>query len=246
TIVAMMLANEEGLNILYMIERVSLIGIGVLSAFLINMIVFPPNHQKLLYDIIKEAHEKSKFLLRVIPNKTMSVPHMREEDEEIGSLIREASDYYDIIFDERNRIFIKNRMLFYRNIVIFKHMIYVLRKMHTLIQQLEKNLGEIEEGSTNQYYLIRKLVNEITTYSENIFLMHEDKIVLDRDLQKEAKTTMRLTINHLIAELQGSEYDKWNYLFPAANSLIELFNEMEKLERFVRNKEIKQKKEDAK
>lgn len=244
TIMAMMLANEGGLNFVYIIERVSLIGIGVLSAFIINMTVFPPNHEKILYGMIKEAHEKTKFLLRVIPNKTMTIPHMREENKKIEKLINEASDYFDIIFDERNRLFIRNRMNFFKNIVIYKHMIQVLKKKHTLIRQLEKNIEEIEAHSGNQSYLIKKLVSEMTTYSENIFLMYEDKIILDKDLQKEAKVTMRLTINHLIEELQGSEFEKWNYLFPVANSLIELFYEMDKLERFVRKKEIKEKKEE--
>jgi len=47
---------------------------------------------------------------------------------------------------------------------------------------------------------------------------------------------MRLTINNLIEELQGSDYEKWTYVFPVANSLIELYGELDKLETFVRKK----------
>ncbi|MFD2043236.1 aromatic acid exporter family protein [Ornithinibacillus salinisoli] len=241
TIITMMLGHGDGISFLYIIERLSLVAIGVLSAFIINVIVFPPNHEKNLFKMIKRASEKTNFLLRVIPNKTMSVPQMKAEDREIDKLIDQANDYYEIISDERNRLFIKNRICFFRNIIIYKHMIQVLIKKQTLIKHLEKNLVEVEKSTSNKSYLIKKLVNEINSYSENILLLYEDKIVLDKDLQKETKAAMQVTINNLIEELQGSEFSKWTFVFPIANSIIELFFELDKLEKFVRVKELKEK-----
>ncbi|MUK90550.1 hypothetical protein GMD78_19520 [Ornithinibacillus sp. L9] len=241
TIITMMLGHGDGISFVYIVERLSLVAIGVLSAFIINVVVFPPNHEKNLFKMIKKASEKTNFLLRVIPNKTMSIPQMKAENEEIDKLIDQTKDYFEIISDERNRIFIKNRIGFFRNIIIYKHMIQVLIKKQTLINHLEKNLLEIENSKSNKSYLIKKLVNEINSYSENILLLYEDKIVLDRDLQKETRQAMQVTINNLIEELQGSEFSKWKYVFPIANSIIELISELNKLERFVRVKELKEK-----
>ncbi|SET57899.1 Uncharacterized membrane protein YgaE, UPF0421/DUF939 family [Oceanobacillus limi] len=243
TIITMMLGHSDGISLVYIMERLSLVAIGVLSAFVINVVVFPPNHEKNLFKMIKEASEKTNFLLRVIPNKTMSIPQMKAEEKEVDKLIDQAKDYYEIISDERNRLFIKNRTLFFRNIIIYKHMIQVLTKMQTLIKHLEKNLQIVESTTSNKSYLIKKLVKEMNSYSENILLLYEDKIVLDRDLQKETKAAMQVTINNLIEELQGSELAKWTYVFPIANSIIELFFELDKLESFVRVKELKEKKE---
>ncbi|MFB4168151.1 aromatic acid exporter family protein [Virgibacillus sp. JSM 102003] len=234
TIIALMLGNEDGLSIMYIIDRLSLVTIGVFSAFIINMIVFPPDHQKNLFSLIKDASEKTNFLLRVIPNKTMNSSEVKKEGTEIEKLIIDATDYYDIISDERGRLFIKNRRSFYRNIIIYKHMIRMLSKKQTLIRQLEKNINEIEAIPDNKSYMIKKLVKEMNSYSENILLLYENKIILDIDLQKETKTAMQITINNLVEELQGSELDKWNFVFPIANSIIELFFELDKLERLVR------------
>ncbi|RCO06616.1 hypothetical protein DTX80_04945, partial [Bacilli bacterium] len=121
---------------------------------------------------------------------------------------------------------------------IYKHMIRVLERQYTLIIHLEKNLGEIEDSSTRSY-LIKKLISGLNGYSENIFLMYEEKVKLDLNLQKEIKAAMHVTINNLIDELQGSEFTKWSYVFPIANSLIELFDELDKLERMVRINESK-------
>ncbi|SHG65998.1 FUSC family protein [Ornithinibacillus halophilus] len=241
TIITMMLGDDSGINFVYIFERLSLVAIGVLSAFVINVIVFPPDHQNILFGMIKKASEKTNFMLRVIPNKTMSIPQMKEENDEIDKQISEVKKYYDIIRDERNRLFIKNRQTFFRNIIIYKHMIEVLIKKQTLISHLEKNIKEVESIPSNKAFLIKKLVNEINVYSENIILLYENKIVLDRDLQKEIKAAMQVTINNLIDELQGSDFEKWTHVFPIANSIIELFFELDKLERFVRMKESKEK-----
>ncbi|RKQ33533.1 FUSC family protein [Oceanobacillus halophilus] len=241
TIMAMMLASDNGINFIYIIERISLIAIGVASAFVINVVVFPPDHKKILYNMIKNTSDRINFLLRVIPSKAMSIPKQKEEDREIEKLITKAKDYYEIISDERNRLFIRKRANFLRSIIVYKHMIQVLEKQYTLIIHLEKNLKEIEHSSSAKF-LIKKLVNEINAYSENVFLMFEDKIRLDTDLQKEAKAAMRLTINNIIDDLQGAEFEKWSYVFPVANSIIEVFNELDKLERLVRVKELKENK----
>ncbi|MFD1852047.1 FUSC family protein [Oceanobacillus bengalensis] len=243
TIMTMMLSGDVGLNFVYIFERILLIAIGVISAFVVNVAVFPPNHQKILYNMISNAEEKINFLLRVIPSKAMSIPKLKEEDREIEKIITKSKDYYEIISDERNRLFIKNRMSFLRNIVIYKHMIKVLEKQNILVGVLEKNIIEIEKVSHEKPYLIKKLVAEINIYSENVFLMYEDKIILDADLQKEAKAAMRVTINKLIDDLQGAHFERWIYVFPVANSIIELFYELEKLEKFVRFKGLKENKD---
>lgn len=237
TIITIMLQSAEGINVPFIINRVSLVVIGVVSAFIVNALVFPPNHQKLLFNRIQDAVDQTLFLLRVIPNKTMSVPTLKTEDREIEKKITKIKDYFDILVEERSRLFIRNKIHFLRSIVIYKHMIRVLEKQYTLITQLEKNIEEIEAMSSGKSHVIKKLINEITNYSENIFLLYQNKIVLDRDLQRETKNAMRLTINNLIEELQGSGFDKWTYVFPVANSLIELFAELDKLEKFVRKKE---------
>ncbi|WP_047986028.1 FUSC family protein [Ornithinibacillus californiensis] len=241
TIITMMLGGEDGVSYWYIIERLSLVAIGVLAAFIINALVMPPDHKKILFNLIKSASEQTNFLLRVISNKTMSVPQMRAEDKEAEKLINDAKNYYEIISDERNRLFIRKRLSFFRSIIIYKHMIQVLGKKHTLIRELEKNINEIELMPSNKSYLIKKLVQEINAYSENILLLYEEKIILDKDLQKETKAAMQVTINNLIEELQGAEFSKWAIVFPIANSIIELFFELNKLERFVRLKENRDK-----
>src|SRR5699024_5263494 len=97
TIAIIMLSGDESINLMYLVDRLSLILIGVSSAFLVNALVFPPNHQKLLYGMIRTAFDKTSFLLRVIPNKTMKVKELRSKEEELLKEMKMLSDYLDVI-----------------------------------------------------------------------------------------------------------------------------------------------------
>ncbi|MEC5423558.1 aromatic acid exporter family protein [Virgibacillus sp. C22-A2] len=237
TIAIIMLSPDDGIHLMYLLERLSLILIGISSAFFINAFIFPPNHQKLLYDMIKKSLDKTSFLLRVIPNKTMKVRELKKREEELKNDINEINDYLGIINDEKSRMFIRNRYHFMRDIVIFKQMLKVVDLESDLIENLELKMDKIEEISPNQSFLVKKLVGKIVEYHENIILTYEDKILVQKEMQKESFTAMNLTINDLINELQQSEIEKWIEIFPVASSIVKLMVELEKLDKYIRKQE---------
>lgn len=233
TIAIIMLSGEESINLSYLVDRMSLILIGVLSAFLINALVFPPNHRRLIYDHISKAFEKTSFLLRVIPNKTMKVKELKHKENALKKDIKEISDYLDVIIEEKGRILVRNRLEFMRDIIIFKQMLNVIKLEANLIDSLESKITHIEEISVNQSYLVKKLVAKISEYHENIILTYEGKVIVQEEMQKDSFTAMNLTINDLINELQQSEIEKWIEIFPVASSIVKLMVELEKLDRLI-------------
>ena len=239
TIAIIMMSGEETINLMYLTQRLSLIVIGISSAFIINTLIFPPNHQKLLYNMIKESLDKTSFLLRVIPNKTMKVKELKKKEKDLKENIKEISNYLGIINDEKSRMFIRNRFHFMRDIIIFKQMLRVVDLEYDLIQNLELKIDKIEEISPNQSFLVKKLVAKIVEYHENIILTYEDKVFVQKELQQESFTAMNLTINDLIGELQQSEIEKWIEIFPVASSIVQLMVELEKLDKYISRQEKK-------
>jgi len=239
TIAIIMMSGEETINFMYLTQRLSLIVIGISSAFIINTLIFPPNHQKLLYDMITKALNKTSFLLRVIPNKTMKVKELKEKEKDLKDDIKEISNYLGIINDEKSRMFIRNRFHFMRDIIIFKQMLRVVELEYDLIKNLDLKLDKIEEISPNQSFLIKKLVAKIVEYHENIILTYEDKVTVQKELQQDSFNAMNLTINDLIGELQQSEIEKWIEIFPVASSIVRLMVELEKLDNYISRQEKK-------
>ena len=187
--------------------------------------------------MIEKALDKSSFLLRVIPNKTMKVKELKKQEKELKDNIKEISNYLDIINDEKSRMFIRNRYHFMRDIVVFKQMLRVIKLEYDLIDNLELKLEKIEEISPNQSFLVKKLVAKIVEYHENIILTYENKVFVQKELQKESFTAMNLTINDLIGELQQSEIEKWIEIFPVSSSIVKLMVELEKLDGFISRQE---------
>lgn len=234
TISIIMLSGENHINFADLIDRLSLIFIGISSAFLINVLVFPPNHKKNLYQMLTKSFEKTSFLLRVIPNKTMKVKELKKRETELVKDINEITDYLGVIVDEKSRMFIKKRISFMRDIIIFKQMLRVLKLEYRLIDNLEMKLEQIEQISENQSYLVKKLVANIVEYQNNILLAYENKVTVQRGLERESVVAVNLTINDLINELQQSEIDRWVEIFPVASSIVKLMVELEKLDKWTR------------
>src|SRR5690625_2084193 len=229
-----MMASDATINLTYLFSRLSLIVIGITAAFLVNALIFPPNHQKNIFHLIKKAFDKTSFLLRVIPNQTMKVKEVKELEENLRKTVKDVKDYLEVIIDEKSRMFIRNRHRFMRDIVIFKQMIKVIELEYRLIQNLEAKLTKVAEISENQSFLVKKLLAKIVEYRENIMLTYEDKIEIETELQRESFTAMNLTINDLINELQQSEIDQWIEIFPVASSIVTLMVELEKLDTYIK------------
>lgn len=236
TIAIIMLSGDEEIHLTYLFDRLSLIFIGISSAFLINALILPPNHQKILYDFIRKSIEQTSFLLRVIPNKTMKVKELKKHEEKLQERIKHVKDYLEVIIDEKSRMFIRNRYNFMRNIIVFKQMIKVVELEYELIQSLKENMENIEAISENQSHFIKKLISKIVEYHENIILAYEDQIIIQETLQQDSFTAMNLTINDLIQELRQSEFDQWVEIFPVASSIVELMHELKRLDELTKRK----------
>lgn len=234
TISVIMLAGEDTLNFSLLVERLSLILIGILSAFLVNMLIFPPNHQKLIYAMLKKASEKTTFLLRYIPSKNMKVKELHAKEDEIKDIIKELNDYIRVIDDEKDRMFIRKRISFMRDIIVFKQMLKVIELEYQLIHNLEQKIDKLEEISDNQTFLVKKLVEKLVDYHENIILTYEGKVLPQVGMEKDSFTAMNLTINDLLNELEQSEVDRWMDIFPVANSIVALMVELEQFEKYTK------------
>lgn len=234
TIAIIMMSGDATIDLTYLYKRLSLIVIGITSAFLVNTLIFPPNHQKNIFQLIKKSFDKTSFLLRVIPNQTMKVKELKEREENLRKTIKDVNDYLEVIVDEKDRMFIRDRRKFMRDIVIFKQMIKVIELEYELIQHIKAKLPKIAEISENQSFLVKKLLAKIVEYRENVILTYEDKIEIETELQRESFTAMNLTINDLINELHQSEVEQWIEIFPVASSVVTLMVELEKLETYIK------------
>lgn len=235
-ILAIMLSSKEEVNFFYVVDRIELLVIGILSAFIVNIFIFPPKHSEIIYSQIKSTGVKTDFLIKMLPEKAYQLKDIKKQIQDIEKDITKLKEYYQILFEERKRLFVKDRGLFIREIIIYKQMIRVLEKELELIRSLYINLKKIEKISDKQTILTKKMIQAVNLYQETIQLMYEDKVIIKKNIDTESKKTMNLSINDLIKELKESDEENWYYIFSIANGIVDLVYETEKLERLVRRK----------
>lgn len=246
TVIAILTANLHGhsvLNVLATVaNRFSMVGIGVLSSFLINILVLPPKHDLRFYDSMRNLSDKMSILLRVVPDNDLSISTFKQEKKALEKLLSKTKEMFELLNGEKKRIRVSNRYLFVKKIVVFRQMLKVIQKEIVLFDKFNKHFSRMNHLSHKQTEEVKATINELLQYQESIFLIYEDKMSQqfkdnNRTEIKRKRIEVRLknTVNELMKHYNPVNEELWWRLFPIVNSLIETENELEKLEILVNN-----------
>ncbi|MEM4992837.1 aromatic acid exporter family protein [Priestia sp. SB1] len=234
-------------------NRFSLVAIGVISSFLINIFVLPPKHDQRFYDSIRKLNEKLSTLLRVAPEKEMSIATYKEEKNSLDKLYNKTRELFDLLNEEKRRMWVKDRHMFIKRIVIFRQAIKVVQKEIGLFEKIEKNLNNMDEISNKGIQEVKDTLNELLQYQESIFWVYEGKIVPKPTSAKGSKEKrerivgkLKCTVNELMKHYDPANEELWWRLFPIVNALIETENELEQLEILVVNYKLRRKEKKGK
>lgn len=232
------------------LDRFSMVGIGVVSSILINVLVIPPKHEKRFYDSMRKLNDKLNILLRLVPQKEITITTFKKEKENLDKIYNKTNDLFELLNEEKIRLWVKDRQLFLRKIVVFRQMQRVFRTEISLFEKIEKHFNTMSFISTKETEEVKDTVNEMLQYQENIFLIYEGKIPPKTKEQSNEKTErietkLKCTVNDLMKHYDPANEELWWRLFSIVNGLIETIAELERLERMVSNvkqRDIKRKK----
>lgn len=246
TVIAILTSNLHDSTLSTVVNRFSLVAIGVISSFLINILVLPPKHDQRFYDSIRKLNEKLNTLLRLAPEKEISISTFKQEKNSLDKLYNKTRDLFDLLNEEKRRMWVKDRQLFVRRIVIFRQALKVVQKEISLFEKIEKHLNKMVDISNKETQEVKDTVNELLQYQETIFLIYEGKIVPKAITNKDSKakrkrivSKMKCTVNELMKHYDPANEELWWRLFPIVNALIETENELEKLEVLVVNYKLR-------
>jgi uncharacterized membrane protein YgaE (UPF0421/DUF939 family) len=247
TVIAILTSDLHGTTVYTVMNRFSLVGIGVFSSFIINILVMPPKHDDRFLQSIKGLKERLSVLLRVVPQKEISIITFKKEKEKLDRNYTKTKGYYDLLNEEKHRIRFSNRYNFIRKLVIFRQMLRVIKREILLFEKIEKHLNIMTRTSSKESEEVMDTINELLQYQETIFLMYEDKTIPKPKKHTEQKRKriddkLRKTVNELMEHYDPKNEELWWRLFPIVNALVETVNELEKLEAMVTNFKIKDEK----
>lgn len=136
TVVAIMEAPGDDLS--FALNRFTIILIGMGSAFLVNIAVFPPKHKQQFEERLKQTYERLSLLLRTAVSNEMKETVFRTEHDEVKRSLRWLEEAYDQLAKER--IFrAASRYQHNRRLVVYKQMIKTMRRGADIVDRIEEH-----------------------------------------------------------------------------------------------------------
>lgn len=171
TVVAVMEASGQWQ---FALTRFSLSLIGILSAFIINITLFPPKPKVQFINQIRSISDQLSLLLGSAITNEMKESVFHAEKKQLENTIKSLADKYKLMEDDQRKLK-KAKFSDARQIVVYKQMLNTLHKGYGVLDTVEQHYFQAEKTpqiDTMFHQHIEKLIK----FHEQIMLKFDDKL----------------------------------------------------------------------
>jgi uncharacterized membrane protein YgaE (UPF0421/DUF939 family) len=172
--VLVMMSSHEFEGILAAGNKFIIVLVGMGSAFLVNLIISPPNYNKNFTEKMDSSFRTMSLLIRTAISNELTEKTFQTQWAQLKKDITKLEELYKILDEEREKIS-KIKPLDIREIVVFKQMLACLQQGMKLLDIIEDHFFQSrpEEAETKEFdHHLEELIN----YHEMILLKYAGKI----------------------------------------------------------------------
>ncbi|MEK3734483.1 MULTISPECIES: FUSC family protein [Paenibacillus] len=158
----------------FALNRFILTIIGIISAFLINILVFPPKPKEQYFERIHSVFEKMSLLLRTAISHEMKDSVYRAEKKALEAAIKSLSDKYNL-FEEEQKKLKRAKYSQARQLVVYKQLLQSLRKGYEVLDAVENHYFQAERTEEVDAEFDQNL-ERLMKYHEHILWKFEGKL----------------------------------------------------------------------
>lgn len=178
TILAIMGApSHEGLW--YAANRFLIILIGIGSAFIVNISIFPPKYKQNFLVKSQKVFQNMSLLLRTAISNELTEKTFQDDYTKLKQDIKQLEEHFKILDEERAKM-AKLNLQDAREIVVFKQMLKCLQKGQEVLEIIEEHYFQSETNKEDSR-LFDGQIEDLIKYHEYFLLKFEGKI---RDEEK--------------------------------------------------------------
>ncbi|UOY91818.1 aromatic acid exporter family protein [Ectobacillus sp. JY-23] len=236
TVIAIM--EYHGPNFLnFSLLRFVTIMVGVLAAFLVNLVFMPPKYEtKLYYKITNNTEEILKWIRMNIRQASDFVTLKTDIDRMKEKMIK--MNHFYLLYKEERRYTKKARYAQSRKLVLFRQMLTTTTRALDTLKHLHRLENEVLHMPSQVRDLIQTELDCLVNYHEQVMLKFIGKTKTHQPLDMlEAVCTRRNELLHSFMACQHpeneDEYKTWLHLFPLISSIIEYGEQVEHLDRLI-------------
>ncbi|MDO7905937.1 aromatic acid exporter family protein [Paenibacillus sp. JX-17] len=185
----------------FAVTRFLLTLIGIVSAFIINVTVFPPKPKVQFVKQIQTVFNRMSLLLRTAISDEIKESVFRDEKSGLGSSIKGLGDKYNL-FEEEQKKLKRPRFSETRQMVVYKQMLSSLQKGYEVLDAVERHYFQAERPlGTDRFF--DQHMERLIKFHEHVLLKFEDKLKPNDD-----ETEMMEAENDRFMQEAISRYDK--------------------------------------
>lgn len=147
---------------------------GIVSAFLINITVFPPKPRKQYIQQIENVFNSLSLLLRTAVSHEMKESVFRDEKNALEGSIKSLADKYGL-FEEEQKQLRRAKYSQTRQMVVYKNLLSSLQKGFEVLEAVDRHYFQAQRTERTDDLFDRHL-ELLIKYHEHILLKFEDKL----------------------------------------------------------------------
>ncbi|WP_442603215.1 FUSC family protein [Paenibacillus sp. KN14-4R] len=231
TVIAVMEASGEWE---FALNRFLLILIGMCSAFLINILFFPPKPKEQFVGHIHTVFSKLSLLLRTVISDEIKESVYRDEKQSMEDSLKSIADKYKL-FEEELKKLKKAKYSQARELVIYKKMLHTLRKGAEVLDVVEEHYFHSPRTQETDDIFDQHL-EKLIKFHEHVLLKFDDMLKPECTdgllLEEENETFMGLVLDQYEDRRDGMHrmmivatvmYD-YGYQIQRLDKLVEHYN----------------------
>lgn len=174
TVVAIMVYEGEDFFEFSLI-RFATVMVGVLAAFIVNMVFLPPRYELKLFKLIQSLQDDiirwSRLAIRGASEHTSTKNALNKFLDRLSDI----ESMYDLYKEERHYRK-KKRYIRLRKLVVYRQMIITTKKSYELLFRLHKHENEIANLPDTFHTMLQERVDFLLTYHEQLLLKYTGKL----------------------------------------------------------------------
>lgn len=219
----LIMESTSGNFYLFALSRFSVIMIGVLCSFIVNLFFLPPKHETKLFQKITTNTENVTQWLRLMIRNDADHMALKEDLQKLRNEMIEINNFYLLYKEERDYLK-KTEYPKGRKLVLFRQMITTTEKATAVLKNLHFHEQSILDLPEEMRELLQTQIDYLIQFHERTLFKYSGKARHDssEDFLSEIASGEKLLTEHLISysEKKRLNQEDWTELFQTIGLII--------------------------
>ncbi|AQU78684.1 FUSC family protein [Planococcus faecalis] len=149
--------------------------LGIISAFIVNMIFLPPKYETRLFTSIHSVSEEVIRWIRVSIRHASDHVSVKEDIEKLTENLVQVDQWYSFYKEERSYTK-KQQYAKARKLVLYRQMIATSKKSLEVLKRLNRFENELMELPRHFHMMIQERLESLASYHEQLYMKYVGKL----------------------------------------------------------------------